>query len=923
MQDYKPTLNLPTTDFPMKADLANREPLFLRRWQDIDLYQQIRHACQNRPLFILHDGPPYANGDIHIGHAVNKILKDMVVKSKLLSGFDAPYVPGWDCHGLPIELNVEKKVGRPGGKLSLSEFRETCRDYAHKQIQGQRESFMRLGILGDWFNPYTTMDFVSEADIIRSLARIMDKGHIFQGYKPVHWCTQCASALAEAEVEYADKVSSAIDVAFSVVDPSAFFAAFDASIKTAPQKIDVIIWTTTPWTLPANQAVALHPDLTYALVDCGPAATHRYIVIAEPLVPAVMARYQMTTYEIVGTCLGSTLEGQRLQHPFNDRQVPVVLGEHGVEDYQVGMRYGLSAEHPVDSRGYFVVDTPYLAGESVFTAHELIIDLLQKKQALVYATTLTHSYPHCWRHKTPIIFRATPQWFIGMDKAGLRENALAAIGEIEFIPDWGKARLTSMVQNSPDWCISRQRAWCTPIPVFLHKITNQPHPDTINLMHQVADYVEKGGIDAWHQLDARELLGEEADHYEKTTDGLDVWFDAGMTHHFVLGIRPELQFPADLYLEGSDQHRGWFLSSLKTSIALNNCAPYRQLLTHGFTVDAHGRKMSKSIGNTVAPKEIINQLGADVLRLWVAATDYRGELAYSTEIIKRISEAYRRIRNTVRFLLANLHDFNPLTDQVSEQQWVALDAWLVKTTQDVQAEVIAAYESYQFHLIYQKLHNFCTVDLGGFYLDIIKDRQYTVAKSAVARRSGQTAMYHVLQAMVRWLAPMLTFTAEEIWQYIPGQQQAASVFLTTWYDAWPALPVAPVVDWETIITVRNAVNKELEAARHAGLIGSGLQANVTLYADESLQSILLPIGMELRFICMTSQASVLPAANKPAAAVATSITGLWLQVQASSDEKCVRCWQYVADIGVSHDHPELCGRCVTNVTGQGEVRAYA
>jgi len=939
MQDYKKTLNLPTTDFPMKADLANREPKLVQHWQGIKLYEQIRHVHQNHPLFILHDGPPYANGDIHLGHAVNKVLKDIVIKSKGLSGFDAPYVPGWDCHGLPIELNVEKKFGRPGGKLTVAEFRQACREYAKKQIDGQRESFIRLGIIGDWEHPYTTMDFNSEADIIRCLARIMANDHIVQGYKPVHWCTQCASALAEAEVEYADKQSASIDVAFTVLDTKALLAAFGVQNLSNTAKIDVVIWTTTPWTLPANQAVALNPSLNYALVDCGETTPHRYVIVADDLLSQVMERWKVAQYHVLATCEGRALENLRVQHPFYERDVPIVLGEHvtidagtgcvhtapghGVDDYVIGLHYGLSTEHPVDARGYFVIDTPYLAGESVFSANEPIIGLLKNKQALLYATTLTHSYPHCWRHKTPVIYRATPQWFISMDKKGLREQALTSLQEVAFTPDWGKARIETMVQNSPDWCISRQRAWCTPIPVFLNKLTNQPHPDTIDLMHRVADYVEQGGIEAWHQLDARELLGDEAEHYDKSTDGLDVWFDAGTSHHFVLNMRSELQFPADLYLEGSDQHRGWFLSSLKTSIALNGCAPYRQILTHGFTVDDHGYKMSKSLGNVVSPHEITSQLGADVLRLWVAATDYRSELAYSPEIIKRISEAYRRIRNTVRFLLANLHDFNPETDSVAGDELVVLDAWLIQVAQEAQTEIIDAYDNYQFHLIYQKLHNFCTVELGGFYLDIIKDRQYTVAKTALARRSAQTAMYHVLQAMVRWLAPILSFTSDEIWQHMPGKHEQASVFLLEWYTAWPKLSVKHNIDWETLIALRVAVNKELETARTAGLIGSGLQAIVNLYLDKRLYNVASLLENELRFVLITSGANLFPLSERSAQSVATSLEGLAVEVLASTDPKCVRCWQYVDTVGESHEHPQICERCITNVVGDGEMRIYA
>ncbi|MEO5574193.1 MAG: isoleucine--tRNA ligase, partial [Gammaproteobacteria bacterium] len=786
MTDYKDTLNLPQTDFPMKANLPTREPEILRHWEDIGLYARLRELGKQRKKFILHDGPPYANGEIHIGHAVNKVLKDIIIKAKTLSGCDAPYVPGWDCHGLPIELMVEKKIGKAGVAVDAKTFRTACRTYALEQMHKQRDDFKRLGITGDWEHPYLTMDFKFEADILRALGRVIEKGHLHKGFKPVHWCTDCGSALAEAEVEYEDKSSPAIDVGFTVIEEADFLARCKLlpGIEGAGEGvINVVIWTTTPWTLPANQAVALNPDFEYVLAQYTTESRTERLLLAEDLWDSATKRYG-GEYTALATCRGAYLEGVKLQHPFYHREVPIILGTHvtteagtgavhtapghGQDDYVVGMRYGLPVENPVGGDGKFLPATELFAGEHVFKANQHVIEVLKQNGRLIHAETIQHSYPHCWRHKTPIIFRATPQWFISMDQQGLRDAALAAIKQTEWIPDWGQARIEGMVLGRPDWCISRQRTWGVPIALFVHKETGAPHPDTQDLIEQVARRVEECGIDAWLELDASELQISDAAHYEKATDTLDVWFDSGVTHFCVLEQREGLHSPelkagqADLYVEGSDQHRGWFQSSLLTSVAMRGTAPYKSVLTHGFTVDAKGQKMSKSKGNVVAPQKVINSLGADILRLWVASTDYRGEMNVSDEILKRIADSYRRLRNTMRFMLANLNDFNPVNDSIETAEMLLLDRWLVETAKGLNNKIAGEmYPSYEFNKIYQDVHNFCVLDLGGFYLDIVKDRQYTMPKSSLARRSCQTAIYHVLQAMVRWLAPILSFTAEE------------------------------------------------------------------------------------------------------------------------------------------------------------------
>lgn len=950
--DYKTTLNLPETGFAMKASLATREPARVEAWKQQGLYAKIRAARAGRPQFILHDGPPYANGDIHIGHAVNKILKDIIVKAKTLGGFDAPYVPGWDCHGLPIELNVEKQVGKPGVKVSAKEFREKCREYAASQVARQSVDFQRLGVLGDWDQPYLTMNYTQEADIIRVLGQIVGNGHLLKGLKPVHWCMDCASALAEAEVEYQDKTSPAIDVGFAVVDAADFSAraGLTAAGKAVPTA-ELVIWTTTPWTLPANQAVSVHPELSYVLVRVSVAGVARHLVLAESLWEGAVARYEGSDAEVLATFAGQALEGLQLQHPFLARVVPVIVGDHvtadagtgavhtapghGQDDYVVGRRYGLPVDNPVDGNGVFLASTPVmrsgavLAGLHVNKANEPILDELRLPRGdgaapLLCFRKLNHSYPHCWRHKTPIIFRATPQWFISMSQNGLRDAALDAIKQVQWLPDWGQARIEGMVAGRPDWCISRQRTWGVPITLFVHKETGELHPRTVELIEQVALKVEQAGIEAWFELAPAELLGDEADQYDKVTDTLDVWFDSGVTHTCVLKRFKGLSYPADLYLEGSDQHRGWFQSSLLAAIGANGSAPYKTVLTHGFTVDGQGRKMSKSVGNVVAPQKVMQTLGADIIRLWVSATDYRGEMSVSDEILTRMSDSYRRIRNTLRFLLSNLNGFEPARDAVPADQMLALDRWVVDAAASLQDDIIAAYDELAFHQIYHKLHNFCVAELGGFYLDIIKDRQYTTQADSLARRSAQTALWQIAEAFVRWAAPILSFTAEEIWEVLPGEH-ADSVFLAEWHTGLARLPDdKPLLTrayWDRVLAVKSAVNKQIEEARNRKEIGSGLSAEVELFVSDELRDLLAQLEDELRFVLITSAARLRPLAEQ--GGVATDVDGLRVSVMPSTYVKCSRCWHYRADVGSDPAHPEICARCVANVAGSGEVRHHA
>jgi len=938
MSDYKSTLNLPETGFPMRGDLAKREPGMLQRWYADNLYGIIREAKKGKKTFILHDGPPYANGSIHIGHSVNKILKDIIVKSKGMAGYDSPYVPGWDCHGLPIEHKVEQMIGKPGEKVTAAEFRAACRKYAAEQVEGQKADFIRLGVLGDWDRPYLTMDFGTEANIIRALGKIIGNGHLHKGAKPVHWCLDCRSALAEAEVEYYDKTSPSIDVMFNAIDADAVRGAFGVSQVNGP--ISLVIWTTTPWTLPANRAISLHPEFEYQLIQID----GRALILAKELVESVMKRAGVSEWQVLGECQGAALELQKFQHPFLALESLVVLGEHvtldagtgavhtapghGPDDYVIGQKYGIETANPVGPDGAYLPGTyPTLDGVNVFKANDMIVELLKEKGALLHVEKLLHSYPHCWRHKTPIIFRATPQWFISMDQKGLRAQSLKEIKGVQWIPDWGQARIESMVANRPDWCISRQRTWGVPMALFVHKESEELHPDTLALMEKVAQRVEQEGIQAWWDLDPRELMGDDADHYVKVPDTLDVWFDSGSTSYSVVDARPEFGGHApDLYLEGSDQHRGWFMSSLMISTAMKGKAPYRQVLTHGFTVDGQGRKMSKSIGNTVAPQDVMNKLGADILRLWVASTDYSGEMAVSDEILKRSADAYRRIRNTARFLLANLSGFNPVTDLVKPEEMVVVDRWAVGRAQAAQADIVASYENYDFHEVIQRLMQFCSIEMGSFYLDIIKDRQYTAKGDGLARRSCQTALWHIVEALVRWMAPIMSFTADEIWGYLPGER-AQYVFTEEWYQGLFGLAEDEALNdayWAELLKVRGEVNKVIEQARADKRIGGALEATVTLYADPELAAKLHALGNELRFVLLTSGAQVADyALANDEAQQSELLKGLKIALHKAEGEKCQRCWHYTTDVGQNPEHAEVCGRCYTNVAGDGEQREFA
>lgn len=939
MTEYQ--VNLPKTDFPMKASLPTREPKILEFWQSIDLYNKIS-CMEGREKFILHDGPPYANGAIHLGHAVNKILKDVILKSKLLSGYATPYIPGWDCHGLPIELNVEKQIGRVGAKVSEEEFLTACRQYANEQIDSQRKDFIRLGVNADWYNPYRTFDPAYEANIIRVLGKIIANGYVERGYKPVHWCIACGSALAEAEVEYKDKTSPAIDVRFRVVNPEFFHVA----------AVSIPIWTTTPWTLPANEAVCVHPELEYVLVFCP--ALNQYFIILAALLPAVMQRFNEAHPEIKAKYRGKELKGILLQHPFLAKHVPVILGEHvttdagtgavhtapahGQEDFIVGRENNLPVKNPVGADGRFLSGTEFFAGLKVFDANEEVIKVLREKNNLLHAETLQHSYPHCWRHKTPLIFRATQQWFISMDKktsAGksLREKALATIENIKWFPGRGKERIKDMLQNRPDWCISRQRIWGTPIALFVHQATGELHPEWEYLIEQVAQGVAKEGIEFWRKLDKDEFLREhapkqKADDFAKVTDTLDVWFDSGVSHYCVLGKRKELRFPADLYLEGSDQYRGWFQSSLLTSIAMNNATPYMQNVTHGFTVDAQGHKMSKSVGNVIAPQQVIEKYGADVLRLWVASTYMFDDVPISDEILQRNADAYRIFRNTARFLLGNLAEFNPKTDLLPVSKLVEIDAWAVEQVWEQQKKFKLDYELYQFHSSCGNLQAILATEISSFYFSIIKDRLYTMAPKSFGRRSAQTALYHILEMLVRMLAPICSFTAEEIWQEMKKLSlREESVFLTKWYDevcdADFAKSEITQDDWQNIRYLRDEVNKQLESLRAAGKIGSSLAANVVLYCNEEKLGLLSKLKQELRFVLIISEVAVKNIKEVEETAVITAIPGLSIVVKPSAHQKCSRCWHYRATVGANSEHPELCDRCIDNLFANGEERLYA
>jgi isoleucyl-tRNA synthetase len=933
--DYKHTINLPKTSFPMKANLANREPAMLKQWEEAGLYHRIQEKTSGRPVFVLHDGPPYANGDIHIGHAVNKILKDMVVKSRLMAGFHSPYVPGWDCHGLPIEHQVEKKIGKVGQKVDARTFRARCREFALKQIDRQRVDFKRLGVLGDWDEPYATLNFSYEANMVRALAKIVERGHITQGAKPVNWCFDCGSALAEAEIEYMDRTSPAIDVLFTAVDPASMLAVF--GVASFDGVAGIPIWTTTPWTIPANQAVALNAGLNYVLLGGNWEGNHIAALVAEELADAFVARVGLEDVERLGSCPGAALEHQQLQHPFYDREVPVILGDHvttetgtgavhtapghGEEDFLIGREYDLPISNPVGGDGVYLPDTELFAGQFVWSANDNVIEKLREEGVLLRHEPFQHSYPHCWRHKSPTAFRVTPQWFISMEQEDLREHALEAIKTVRWVPSWGEERISSMIASRPDWCISRQRTWGVPITLFVDKTSGELHPDTQDLMHRAADEIEAGGVDCWYEDQIFETLGVDPRQFDRVKDILDVWFDSGVSHRCVLDVHEALRRPADMYLEGSDQHRGWFHSALLSSVAMHGEAPYRQVLTHGFTVDADGRKMSKSVGNVIAPQKVMNSLGADVLRLWVASADYRQEMSVSDEILRRVADGYRRIRNTARFLLGNLDGFDA-SMALSPAEMLPLDRWAVDRAAQLQAEIAEAYEQYEFLQVYQRVHHFCAFDMGAFYLDVIKDRLYTTGRDSIARRSAQTAMHHIAEALVRWIAPILSFTAEEIWQEL-GESRDESVFMSTWYTGLYEMDsMADRELWRQLIAVRDVVSKGIEEVRSAGKAGSSLATEVNIWADGGLRETLDRVGDELRFLLITSEARVGSLDEVPEGLERINIGNncISVLVTASEHNKCVRCWHQREDVGQSDDHPELCGRCIVNVEGPGEER---
>ena len=932
--DYKSTLNLTDTPFPMRGDLARREVGWLKSWQDTKLYERLREKSRGRPLFVLHDGPPYANGDIHMGHAVNKVLKDMVVKSKTMAGFDAPYTPGWDCHGLPIEHMIEKKHGK---NLEPNRARALCREYASEQIERQKTDFKRLGVLGDWDHPYKTMDFQTEADEIRSIGKILERGLLFRGLKPVNWCFDCRSALAEAEVEYEDRVSTTIDVAFPLAESDrAKLAAAFGGVDLGQGQVAAVIWTTTPWTIPANQAINIHPDFVYALVDTArEGESAGILLLAKDLVDACLSRYGLKG-NIIGTAYGKALELINFRHPFYERLAPLYLGEYvtldagtglvhsspayGVDDFISCKRYGMTNDdilNPVGDGGKYAADLPIFGGMHVWDANPKIVELLQERGMLLHSAKLNHSYPHCWRHHTPIIYRATTQWFVGMDLPGadgrtLRDIARQAIADTKFYPSWGRARLASMIESRPDWTLSRQRNWGTPLPFFLHRETGDLHPDTPALLEAAAKHVEKGGVEAWFALDYADL-GVDPEAYRKITDTVDVWFDSGTTHRTVLRNLAGQRYPADMYLEGSDQHRGWFQSSLLTGCAIDGRAPFESLLTHGFAVDGQGRKMSKSKGNVVAPQKVVDTFGAEIIRLWVASTDYSGEMTISDEILKRVVESYRRIRNTLRFLLANTSDFDPSKDAPPVSEWLEIDRYAVAMTQSMANACVADYARFEFHLVSQRLQTFCSEDLGGFYLDILKDRLYTAGRDSPARRSAQSALHLIADMLLRLMAPILSFTAQEGWGVVHGSDAGDHVLFHTWNDLSPAIPdEGPVLArWTRIRAIRGAVQRELEKLREAREIGSSLQAEVMVTVPVDDLAILPSLGDDLRFVFITSAARV------------QSGTEVAVTARASEQKKCDRCWHYRADIGSDPSHPEICGRCVSNLLGAGEVRTYA
>lgn len=949
-KDYSKTLNLPDTPFPMRGNLPKREPDWIQKWQQDNIYQQLRNARKGKEKFVLHDGPPYANGQLHIGHAANKILKDMIVKSRQLQGFDAHYVPGWDCHGLPIENQIEKKHGR---NLSRDDMQAKSRAFATEQIAQQMHDFQRLGVLGAWDNPYKTMNPANEANELRAFKRVIERGFIYRGLKPVYWCFDCASSLAEFEIEYADKKSDTLDVAFAANDSAKIAVAFGLDkLPDASKQAFAVIWTTTAWTIPANQALNAHPELEYALVD----TSRGYLILAVELVEKCLERFELEG-KAIATTTGEKLGGLEFRHPLYNvdagyqRIAPIYLADYvsaedgtgmvhsspayGVDDFNSCVAHGMAYDdilNPVQANGQYEEALPLFGNLNIWKACPRIIEVLSENDRLLATQPIIHSYPHCWRHKTPVIYRAAAQWFVRMDEGEgiftkdkpektLRQLALAAIENTAFYPKNGQERLRDMIANRPDWCISRQRSWGVPIPFFMHKESGELHPSTMDIIDQAADIVEKGGIEAWSRIQPEDILSpEDAPNYTKSTDILEVWFDSGSTFWHVLGdthpescrtdINPKTGKPdceADLYLEGHDQHRGWFHSSLLLSCAINERAPYRGLLTHGFVVDGQGKKMSKSMGNIIAPQAVSSKMGAEIIRLWCASTDYSGDLGIDDKILARVVDAYRRIRNTLRFLLANVSDFDVAHDAIASEQLLEVDRYALARAAQLQAEIIQHYQVYEFHPVVSKLQQYCSEDLGGFYLDVLKDRLYTAPPKSLARRSAQTALHQIMHAMLRWMAPFLSFTAEEAWEIIGN---TPSIFIETFSDL-PKPDAALMTKWRRLLGIRDMVNKSIEDLREQGQIGSPLQANLHIAAPAPDLALLCSLGQDGKYIFITSQL------------ILSESDAVSIEVTPATAQKCVRCWHYCDDVGSNPKHPPLCARCISNLYGKGEIREYA
>lgn len=936
MKNYKDTLNLPKTSFPMKANLTTLEPKSLENWYKDNLYKIIRKAKQGKKKFLLYDGPPYANGPIHIGHALNKILKDIILKSKSLSGFDTPFIPGWDCHGLPIEHQVEKIFNKKIKNIDNNLFRKECRKYALKQIEIQKKDFIRLGILGDWDNPYLTMDFLSEANIVRTLSKVINNNYIYKGIKPVYWCFNCSSSLAEAEIEYFIKDSTSIDVEFVAVNNKNIFNIF--GINDIDKNISMIIWTTMPWTIPANCAIALNEKYNYFLI----LIKKKYFIIAEKLIHSFMNRIKEKNYEVLASVKGKYLANQFFKHPLLNYHVKVIISNHvnlesgtgivhiapghGPEDYFLAKKYNLKIINLIDEKGLFKYHQyPELNGINIFKVSDLVVKLLKNKSLLISCNKINHSYPHCWRHKKPVIFRTTPQWFISMEKNDLRKKALSIANKIKWLPDWGLKRIEKMLLDRPDWCISRQRIWGIPIPLFINKKTNKLHPNTSFLMEKVAKKIEKNGIQSWWDLDKKDFLGENYKEYEKVLDTLDVWFDSGAINDAIMSIRYQFSGCADLCIEGSDQYRGWFMSSLIIDTAIKNNIPYRKILTHGFAVDKNGKKMSKSSVNTIHPKKILNKVGADIFRLWIASTDYTNEIIVSDDTFNRSIDIYRRIRNTIRFLLSNLNNFNPELDIVKKDMMLSIDKWIIGKTKKIQNNIINAYNEYRFHDVVKIIMHFCTIDMGSFYLEIIKDRQYTNKQKSLSILSCQTAIFYIIESLVRWIMPITSFTADEVWKFLPGKNRDKYIFTQEWFDKLFILEDSEIMNnkfWEFIKQIKNEVNLVIEDYRTKKIIGNSLEADIYLYINNNyLAEKLKLLKKELKFILLVSHVKILDYNKNTKNIKESSIKGLKIFLKKSQGIKCLRCWHYEKIENICKIE-KICNRCIKNIKGAGEIRQF-